>query len=163
MDDVGLDDGDSDDVGILGSESENDLMSNESSGITDGEREVQSGDDIDWVAATEEVLKSQGVDLAKPTEPVKVFTLCAGTDGPVKSLQQSLGEHCVDHFASCDNSDSCLSFVKANFAPRHYYRDVKSLLEPDAWCAICDGPCIAFLEDCADVMIAGRSRKFRVV
>ena len=118
---------------------------------------------FDWQAATEQVLRNYGFQRATPTTPTKIFTMCAGTDGPVKSLEESVGTDCVDHFASCDINPTCLDFVQANFAPRHFYKDVATLLDDDAYCAICDGPCIAFHDETADVLVAGRSRKFRVV
>ena len=147
MDNEGLDD-----VRLLGAEGEKDFTDDSSSSEHGDEFEINP---VAWVDATSAVLKCQGFRTVTPTTPAKIFTLCAGTDGPVKSLEEIFGTEHVDHFASCDIDDGCLSFVQANFAPRHFYRDVKSLLEPNAWCEICQGPCDAFAQECADILVAG--------
>ena len=149
---------------ILGSDCETHDMIDDLSSCMDSDYDGgEFGDSFDWPCATEEVLVGHGFQRATPTRRLKIFTICAGTDAPVKSLEESIGKDCVDHFASCDINNDCLGFVQANFAPRHFYRDVTTLLGPHAYCAICEGPCIAFHEETADVMCAGRSRKFRVV
>ena len=95
----------------------------------------------------------------QPAEPLNVGTLCAGTDAPVHSLGQLLSQDQYVHQFSLDNWEPSEDFIRTNFQPQHFYKDINVLLSDHASCCCCicgpSVPCAIFNEVRMDVLTMG--------
>ena len=91
------------------------------------------------------------------SSPLKLGTLCSGTDAPVVSMRRLLGPENVEHVYSMDWNKHCEDFVCCNMPPAHFYKDVACLLQGTAGapCSRCSTTtCTGFMKE-VDMVIMG--------
>ena len=93
-------------------------------------------------------------DSVPPCQKVRVTTLCAGTDSPVKGFGDAIGNDNVEHVASCEIMPAARKFVMANLTPNHVLHSVEGLLEPTTFCSMCGTACDG-LHLPTDIVVAG--------
>jgi len=103
------------------------------------------------------------VQLAKALDrPLRVATMCSGTESPVLALQMMqraldvnhgvrLG---LDHVFSCEIEPFKQAYIERNFAPPILFRDIRELGQPEATTAY--GAKVPVPGDC-DMLVAGTS------
>ena len=131
------DDGDDDDVQDC----------TDSSSNVDDDVYTEVSDTTDWARHVREVLGRLCVSFEGP---LRLLTLCSGTDSFVHSaheIMQERREEVVHHLA-CDHAAAAAQFIKWNFQPRHFYHEVSCINKEDPCCCICQGPCDARHVDC---------------
>ena len=76
----------------------------------------------DWSNWYQCILKKK----VKIKDPLKVITLCSGTDSPVKALAEIIGWGGIDHVFSCDCDRNAELFAQLNTSPLHFYQVVST-------------------------------------
>ena len=135
-------------------EVDDDQVSSTGSEADTVELEGITGKPGDWAAMYEKVLmRHTSRPLQLPDRKLKVFTLCSGTESPIKALAQLLPRNRFEHTLGCDVNSDCFKFSMLNAPPLHFYENMSDLLIPAPYCKICCKPCSAHLQE-VDVMTA---------
>ena len=89
-----------------------------------------------------------------PDKPVRIGTMCSGTDSCILAGQQLLTSNNVVHVYSIENGRCAQRFLFENFAPLHFYDDVCNTRRPTMHCSKYDSLCSAYKEE-VDLLVAG--------
>ena len=97
-----------------------------------------------------------GFKVESVLEPIKISTLCSGSDAPVAALGEIVGEAKLRHEYSLDAASYPEKFVMVNFEPAHYFHaDISAINDPSAaHCSVCRDQCRAHTKP-ADFEVAG--------
>ena len=107
-----------------------------------------------WGSALKSLLQIPPT-ISSSAPKLRVGTLCSGTDAPIEALHNVIGDH-VHHIYSVDHWEVSRNFISANFAPKHIFSRMDSILKeggaPDCTCGA--RFCRAYREE-VDILVMG--------